>query len=249
LTLAASVCLASEGPSAPAHEARYTVTRGGKQIGYLHASLWQREDALWNYRLESEATSWLVRSLGIQTTESSWFDWRAGRPLPLTYHHVSREPGKDRYWQHRFDWQAGQTDTRTHDGPLHIALRPGVLDPLTLRLAASSRIAAAAPEFKDLEFDVVERDEVEPQKYRFKRAELAEIDGRCFDTVVYERFRKAGSSRNYLAWHARELGWLPVRIEHHESDKNVVIALDRWQPASGSRPPSSSCPKAPARVE
>ncbi len=223
----------AEQPALTPHETVYSVARGGSEIGRIEAELTRRDDGLWHYRFESLATAWYVRLLGVSATESAWFQWHDGELLPLTYHHVSREPGRDRYWQHRYDWQRGVSETKTHRGELEIPLSPGLLDPLTLRLVAVQRISEQAPDFESFEVPVIERDEVERQAYRFLRRERLEVSGRCYETAVFQRFRKPGSSRNYTAWHARELGWLPVRIDHDDDGKTITLTLESWR--SGGR--------------
>jgi hypothetical protein len=223
------------------HRAAYSVTRGDSEIGRIEVELRQREDGLWHYRFESLATAWYVRLLGVSATESAWFQWRDGELLPLTYHHVSREPGRDRYWQHRYDWQRGSTETRTHAGELEIPLSEGLVDPLTLRLAAVQRIRDQAPEFESFELSVIERDEIERQSIRFLRTERIEVAGRCYRTAVFKRFRKPGSSRNYAAWHARELDWMPVRIAHEDDGKPITLSLESWHSETRELPPTNGC--------
>lgn len=242
--IAAVSSAAAETRFAP-HQAAYSVTRGESQIGRVEVELHQREDGLWHYRLESLATAWYVRLLGVSATESAWFAWRDGELLPLTYHHVSREPGRDRYWQHRYDWQRGVTETRTHAGELEIPLSEGLVDPLTLRLAAIQRIRGQAPAFESFELSVIERDEVERQAYRFVRTESIEVAGRCYRTAVFKRFRKPGSSRNYTAWHASELDWMPVRIAHEDDGKAITLSLESWNSDGTRLPPTGSCPNDP----
>jgi len=226
------------------HQARYRVERGGKPVGFMHANLELDDNGLWYYRLESEATAWAAKLLGISTTESGWLQWTGKSVRPLTYHHVSGEPGRDRYWQHRYDWDAGLSETHTHDGALEIALEPDTVDPLSLRLAASAAIASSAPNLADLEFSVLERDEIENQHYRFVEFQRIEVAGRCLETAVFDRFRKQGSSRNYRAWHAEALDWLPVRIEHRDDGKPITLALDQWQSdQTPLPPPASTCPE------
>lgn len=227
------------------HRAEYRVLRGGTEIGLLEAELSRRDDGRWHYRIESEATAWYVRMLGISSTESAWFEWREQNILPLSYHLESREPGSDRYWQHRFDWAAGFSETRTHEGPLRIPLRPGTLDPLTLRLAASAAIHRQADDdrsgFQGFERSVLERDEIESQNYLWQREELLRIGGRCYATQVFRRDRKPGSSRNYEAWHAAELGWLPVRVRHSDAGKAIVMELANIESAHYRLPATGSC--------
>lgn len=231
--------------SAPApfhpHSATYQVTRNGDPLGLLQAELTRREDGLWHYRIESEATALLVRMLGISTTEAGWFDWQDGSIVPLTYHHVARRPGRDRFWQHRYDWPDLHTDTTTHNGETRVPLAAGAVDPLTLRFAAAAALPEAAEQGRDLQFLVVEREELETQAYRFLRNETLSLDGRCFHTAVFERFRKPGSSRNYTVWHARELGWMPIRTEHEEDGDRLAIELVDWTPADDLPPPGEPC--------
>ena len=232
---------ATESPPFAPFEATYTVERGNSEIGKVKAELRRRDDGLWHYRIESEATAWYVRMLGISTTESAWFQWSENGMLPLTYHHVSRKPGSDRFWQHRYDWQDMQTATTTHEGDIKIALNAGVVDPLTLRLEAVARLAEQAPDFADFELPVLERDEIEAQQYRHVESETLEIGERCFLTAVFRRFRKAGSSRNYTAWHAESLGWMPVRIRHEDDGKPITLTLVAWDSREFSMPAPGMC--------
>lgn len=240
-TLGACCALAAEPPPFQPYQASYTVARGNSDIGRVDVELSQREDGLWHYAIESQATAWYIKMLGISTTETSWIQWYQGRVLPLTYHHVSREPGSDRFWQHSYDWQAMRTETRTHEEDLAVELEAGVVDPLSLRLTAVVRIAEQAPDFQSFTMQVLERDEIERQAYRFVGTETLEIDGRCYRTAVFERFRKEGSSRNYTAWHAEALGWLPVRITHEDDGKPISLTLDQWRADGVTLPAPSAC--------
>lgn len=246
-TLGACCALAAESPPFQAYQASYSVARGNSDIGLVEVELSQREDGLWRYAIESQATAWYIRMLGISTTETSWSQWYQERVLPLTYHHVSREPGSDRFWQHSYDWQEMQTDTRTHEGNFAIPLKSGVVDPLSLRLAAVVRIAEQAPNFESFTAQVLERDKIEQQEYRYLGTEMLDIDGRCYRTAVFKRFRKQGSSRNYTAWHAESLGWMPVRIAHEDDGKPITLTLEEWHSESIELPASSGCPTATDR--
>jgi len=242
--LGAGCARAADTPPFQPHEATYAVKRGNSEIGRLRVELEQREDGLWHYSIESKATAWYVRMLGLSTTESAWFQWSENGVLPLTYHHVSREPGRERFWQHRYDWQDMRTETRTHEGDFEIELETGAVDPLTLRLAAATRLAAQAPRFQSFELPVVERDEIEQQDYRYVGTQTLDIDGRCFRTAVFNRFRKEGSGRNYTAWHAESLNWMPVKIAHEDDGKPITMTLAEWNSSGSGLPRSGECTEA-----
>ncbi|GAB4169446.1 MAG: hypothetical protein Kow0020_03210 [Wenzhouxiangellaceae bacterium] len=229
----------------PPHRAIYEVKRGDKTIGRVTATLTALPDGLWEYRIDSEATVWYLKMLDVGAEEWVRFGWRDGRIQPQRYHHRSREPGRDRYWDHEFDWAAGISRTRTHEGPMEIPITTGVLDPLSLRLAASLAIRNATlsgPEpFAGFEAPVLERSRVETQRYFRTGAEPVRIDRRCYRTEVYRRERKPGSARNYDAWHAPLLGGLPVRVRHFEQNRPITLELTALESEALTLPASGPC--------
>ena len=71
MTLGACCALAAETPPFQPYQATYAVTRGNSEIGQVEVELSRREDGLWHYAIESRATAWYIRMLGISTTETS----------------------------------------------------------------------------------------------------------------------------------------------------------------------------------
>lgn len=228
-----------EGVAIPAHEARYQVLRKGSEIGHIHTALDRRDDGVWHYVTESEATATMARVLGISAEESAHFLWRDGAVVPLTYHYVSRGPSGTRYWQHRMDWDAGVSETRTHKGELEIPLEPGVLDPLTLRLEMAARLHHADARRRNHDLRVIERDELEDQEVRHRSRESVQVPAGCFDSLRMYRFRREGSSRNYDAWFARDFHWLPVRMVHYEDGEPELDI--RLAEASGLPETAAEC--------
>jgi len=209
----------------PAHEAVYEFVRNGKKIGEIHTRLTRDERSIWLYDSRTEATSTLARLLGLAAVESAHFLWRDGDLLALTYHHVAREPFRTRFWQHRMDWVAGQSESRTHDGRSVIALEPSLVDPLTVRLKLAALLHDPENRQRDWSFRVLERDRMEDQSFRFRGIEPAQTLLGCFQAHHYHRFRKAGSSRNYDLWVHPATHWLPVRIRPDPENGDIEINL------------------------
>ncbi len=201
----------------PPHTATYELRRGNSAMGRVEVSLGQ-DNGEWLYQVETVATSFSARLLGLGAREQARFRWQDGAIQPLEYRHTLSRPGRDRYWNHDFDWREKVSRTRTWEGDHRIPLKPGVLDPLTLRLAMSLALHAPAARAQNHPVRVLERDEVEDQQFRHQGEERLELASRCLDTVRFERFRREGSSRNYLAWHSEPFHWMPVRILQVEDD-------------------------------
>ena len=228
-----SPTLAKEPPPIPAHHSTYAVLYNGKPVGELEFVLEKANESVWHVKTETRATSFLAKTLGSEVTEASHFYWQkeAGRDqlIPLTYHHVSREPLRTRFWQHRYDWDNELTQTLTHEGEQTIEIRPDILDPLTLRLQLAADLARLEAmdslPMEDQHYWVLDRDDVESQRIEPRGAETIEVPAGCFDALKFYRFRKDGSSRNYDLWVSQALAWLPVQMVFQEDNREIRFEL------------------------
>ena len=210
----------------PAHEAVYEVLRRGSKIGEIHIRLDQNAQGIWLFDTETVATARLARVLRVSAEESAHFVWRDGHVLMLTYRQVARAPTRTRYWQHEADWEAGISRTQTYAGDLEIELEDQLLDPLTLRLQLAVALHDEANRGADLQFRVLERDEVEDQYFIYQGRERVDVPAGCFESIRMQRFRREGSSRNYDSWHAEAFHWLPLRIvQFKDGDPELDIRL------------------------
>ncbi len=196
----------------PAHTAVYEVLRRGSKIGEVHVSLSVNDQGIWRYHTETVATATLAKLLRVSAEESAQFVWRNDFVLPLTYRQVARAPTRTRFWQHQMDWRTGQASSENHEGDLTIELEDELLDPLTLRLQVAVSLQNPANRGQDLQFRVLERDEVEDQFFFHLDQTRVTVPAGCFDAVHLHRFRREGSSRNYESWHAERFAWLPLRL-------------------------------------
>jgi hypothetical protein len=220
--------LAAEAGTPPlsAHEAIYEVVRRGDKIGEIHVTLSRNDNGIWRYATETLATSRLARLLRVSAEESAQFVWRDGHVVPLTYRQVTRAPTRTRYWQHEMDWNLGVTTTETHEGDLAIPLENDLLDSLTLRLQVAVALHNPANRGRDLQFRVLERDEIEDQYFLYLDHEPVDVPAGCFDAIHLQRFRREGSSRNYDSWHTDNFEWLPMRIlQIKDGDPELDIRL------------------------
>jgi hypothetical protein len=210
----------------PAHSAVYEVLRRGSKVGEVHVVLEPDQNDIWRYHTETVATSMLARLLRVAAEESAQFAWRDNHVLPLTYRQVARAPTRTRYWQHEIDWLAGQTKTQTYEGDLEIPLEENLLDPLTMRLQVAVELQDPDNRGKDLEFRVLERDEIETQSFFYLGDQSIAVPAGCFDAIHMQRFRREGSSRNYDSWHSPRFHWLPLRIlQIKDGDPEIDIRL------------------------
>lgn len=232
-TVWSSHTLAEKPAPIPAHQSTYVVVYNNKPVGEIEFILEKANDSVWHVKTETRATSFLAKTLGSEVTEASHFYWehQAERDqlIPLTYHHVSREPLRTRFWQHRYDWDNQLTQTLTHEGEQTIEIPEDILDPLTLRLQLAADLArlenAESLPMGDQNYWVLDRDDVESQRIEARGSETIKVPAGCFNTLKFYRFRKEGSSRNYDFWVSRALAWMPVQMVYQEGNREIRFEL------------------------
>ena len=213
----------------PAHTAVYEVLRYGNKLGEIQVELSQADDGIWLYETETHATARLARMMGLSAAESAYFMWhrdpqRAGHELVLmlSYYQLAQGPLRTRFWRHQVDWADGVSSTETREGDFTIAVEPGVVDPLTMRLQLAVMLQHDHDHEDDLHFRVLERTSVEDQQFLFRGRESVALPMGCVDSLAFHRFRREGSSRNYNSWHTESFYWMPVRMVQTRDDEPYI---------------------------
>lgn len=208
------------GYSLAPYSARYAIYRNGKLTGKMEVSL-ERHGERWIIRSEGSGTHGLARILAARDIEDVDGRLVDGRFRPDRYHRHTRVAGLDDRWTADFDWDQ-RTVSVAHDRDDPVVLdmgEPGsgdALDPLSLKLALRYRLSREEPE---LQFQMVEEDEIDEQNFRGLPGEWMETSLGCLRTTPVEKIRH-NSKRYTRAWHAPELDYIEVRLEHGKTGGN-----------------------------
>lgn len=209
---------ASPGSASPLrpYEARYAIYRNGRLTGKAEITLRQQADR-WVIRSEGSGTHGLARILAARDSEEVHGQLRDGRFRPLRYTRHTRVAGIDNRWDVEFDWP-GRTVRVAHDrgDPLVLDMVGVSLDPLSLKLEMRQRLAEPDA---TLEFQMVEEDEIDAQNFRELPREWLETSLGCLLTTPVEKIR-VNSRRYTRAWHAPELNYIEVRVQHGKTGGN-----------------------------
>lgn len=192
------------------YSARYSIFRNGKITGKLEVEL-QREGDRWSISSNGQGTHGLARILRASDKEHVEGRIVDGSYVPDKHNRHTRVAGIDNRWDASFDWGSGKV-TVVHDGDetYVLPLDGGALDPLTMKLEMRKKLAAGADE---LNFLMVEEDEIDAQKFRVLETEWLETSLGCIETIPIEKVRN--NNRRYTrAWHAPQLDNIEVRVEH-----------------------------------
>jgi len=154
-----------------------------------------------------------VRVLGAklgEIEETSQFSFGADKLAPEHYRY--RQSGISRTNEEvSFDWDNGMALSTEDDEQWQLAIGPGIVDKLNYQLLL--RQTLANDENSELEFHIVDTDEVETHQYRVTGSEQVETELGSFDCLRVERIHKPGSDRRTVFWLAKDWSMLLVKLE------------------------------------
>ncbi|MEJ8569653.1 DUF3108 domain-containing protein [Elongatibacter sediminis] len=205
-----------------AYEARYAVYRNGKLAGKAEFTVEPTGEAgEWTIRSEASGTHGMARLLRARDVEHTIGRIRDGRFWPEQFTHHTTIAGIDDRWTADFDWQSGRVFIAEGKERRELDLGEHPLDGLSLKLELQQRLrnGTGSGFNENLVFRLVDDDEIKEQTYRMRERERLETSLGCLDTIPVERVR-TGSKRYTRAWHAPNLEYVTVRMEHGKTGGN-----------------------------
>jgi hypothetical protein len=202
--------------------ATYDVKRSGLTIGETRRTL-SRENSRENgqYLFES-----ITRPVGIaklftggQVVERSHWQFFQGQPRPLKYTFFNSGGKKKRNIQLDFDWEKNQVINTINNKPWTMPLEYGTSDKLLYQLRIMQDLATASG---SLRYPVADGGKLKYYDIKIIGRERIRTPMGNFEAV---RLQHTKGSRRTTMWCARELGYLPVRIEQRKNNDSPVVAV------------------------
>jgi len=205
------------------YTASYTVSNNGTRAGVMTRSLSAGPDS-GTYVLESQltATEGLMALIGIKVTERSKWDIKDGEIRPLDY--LYRQSGlQSRKITMQFDWPNKLIHAQVKGEKRELDIVPGMYDNLLYQVAISRDLKAGK---QTLDYVVAENGKI--KKYHIVQAghDKLETPLGTLDTIKLEK-RNPGSKRQTTLWCAPSLNYLPVRMDHIETNGEETSAVIR----------------------
>lgn len=140
-----------------------------------------------------------------------------GVPRPRSYRYNQGEDDK-RNQVIDFDWQTSQATASYKFKTEQVPLTGEVHDKLSMQLAAM-RAVAKGTEAGELEFQVVDRRDLDRYNFNVIGKQPLKVDGTTYSTVVLKR---QASDREATFWVAPQLGYAIVKFEQQKEDDPVI---------------------------
>ena len=217
LALFASLAWATTPPET--FVARYTLSIESVQFGETERKLEKLPSGEFLYTTRNYATGVTAMLLKDHITEQSRFRFVKGQFQPVEYRYERNGGKKTKLRSARFDWQAKQVEGN-HDGEAwQLPVKPGTMDRLLYQLAASYDLQKQRKRFS---YQVADHGEL--KTYDLTMAGVETVDTPLGSLKTMKLQRIDGEYETTL-WMAKDLAYLPVRIEHTEDGKRYRAEL------------------------
>lgn len=219
----------------PEFSAYYEAKTNGMR-GEAERHLIRKDDGSYRLNVSLEASMVGVR-LG-ELEQSSEFELTDERLVPQKYTYVvsgitSSNDSVD------FDWENGTALSQEDEQSWQLELGPHTLDQLSYQLALAMTLRAGDWAAEDVfEFELVDGDELEIQRYRLLGEEVTETPLGRLNTVKLERIREDDSGRATNIWFAKDWHYLLTTIEQvTSSGLRIELALENAKIANAQVTP------------
>jgi hypothetical protein len=192
------------------YQAHYELLRGGSVEGVVDVQLERIDATHWRMSTHSRGTHGLAALTGIQVRETSEFRSDASGITCTSYRY--RQTGL-RTRERSVDCGPGKAGvvSRDHKGEYRFAEQPNLADRQIVSLALTLKLASGKR--GELSIPVVDRDRLEPQRYRTLGEETLALPMGSTRTLKLDR-QHDSNERKTSTWFAIDQGWIPARIVH-----------------------------------
>lgn len=198
--------------------ATYSVKKAGMTIGETKRVL-SRENGQYLFESVTRPTGIAKLFASGQVVERSHWLFFQGRPRPEKYTFFNSGGKKKRNAQLDFDWGKNQVINTINGEPWAMPLEHGTSDKLLYQLRIMQDLPTTAT---SLRYPVADGGKLKYYDIKIMGKERIRTPMGKFETV---RLQHTKSSRTTTMWCAKELQYLPVRIEQRKNDDSPVTAV------------------------
>ena len=202
-------------------EARLEVLRNGKEMGEMVVT-YTSADGTWRLESRTRGTRGLAKFIGLEEASATEGDWLDGNARPLRFERTI-DAIKTFRWSADFDWEKGVVRSVHRDGESMLELQPGVIDENAIGLRIRTGLLRGENDWHLL---AVDEDEIEQEHFTVQKVERIQTALGCLEAHRVDKIRDPSSKRYTRTWYARDLDFVPVRVEHgKKGDEHVESRL------------------------
>ena len=222
LILACLFSVVQAEPVAPVpFEAEYSIRMKGAKIAQMKREFTRLEDGNYQYHSKTRTTGLISLFRKDLIIETSTWSFNEQKPVPIEYFYDHSGGKKNRKVNITFDWRQKKITNSIDGSSWNMPTSPNVMDKLLYQLAIMYDLQAGKQE---LIYTVADGGKIKVYNFEILGNEKLKTSIGTFETIKLAR-HKPNSRRKSILWCAKELGYLPIKVENIEKDGKVTIAM------------------------
>lgn len=205
-----------------AFEARFAVSRNGKELGTMAMALSAPKEGEWLFVSRTEGQGGLAGFLGVTIEERSTLMLGESGLASTSYRYNQDMVGRHR--ARTLDIAGGKATESDDDKRWSYAVEGSVLDRHAMVLGIASHLADGVREGSVFDLAVASKGKLEEWRFLVAGTEQVETGNGRIEAIRVERLRD-NPDRKTVSWHAPKYGYLPVKVEQVEPDGERLVSL------------------------
>ena len=202
-------------------EADYTIQMKGARVAKMKRQFTRIETGAYRYHSETKTTGLISLFRKDRFVETSNWILRDGQMTPMDYYYSHSGGKKERLVNITFDWDNNRITNSINGKSWKMPASPNVMDKLLYQLAIMYDLKEGR---ENLRYTIADGGKIKDYNFEILGEEVLKTPLGELDTLKLER-HKPNSRRKSTLWCAKELQFLPVKVENVEKDGRITVAL------------------------
>ncbi|GEM_PF-255848 len=205
----------------PPFEASFMIFRKGIEVAEMHRSLSRLDNGEYIYRSETNSTGLASIFYKLHVEEESHWYLLGQQLKPLNYSYDRIKKKKETHKKTVFDWENNQANYIGNGKKLSFDLQAGMTDKLLYQINLMRDLGSG---HRPTTYTVIDGAKIKTYDFDFLGEEFIETPIGGFDTVKLVR-QKPGEIENTVLWCAKDLYYLPIKIESTDDDGVITTVM------------------------
>ncbi|MFT5134602.1 MAG: hypothetical protein ACI9SC_003082 [Gammaproteobacteria bacterium] len=202
-------------------EADYTIQIKGAKVAKMTRRFSRLDNGEFQYHSETRTTGLISIFRKDHIIEISKWKLDLDNVIPIAYYYEHSGGKKDRTVNISFDWEKNHIINSIDGSSWKMPAAPNILDKLLYQLAIMYDLQAGK---ESLQYAVADGGRTKIYNFEIIGEEIIETPLGMLKTVKLER-HKPNSRRKSTLWCAKDLEYLPIKVENIEKDGKITVAL------------------------
>jgi len=205
----------------PPFETSFKIFKKGTEVAEMHRSLSRLDNGEFVYLSETNSTGLASIFYKLHIMEKSHWQLQDQKLKPLNYSYDRIKKKKESHKIIVFDWKNNQANYIGNGKKSSFDLKAGMTDKLLYQINIMRDLEKGR---RPTTYTVVDGAKIKTYDFEYLGEEFIETPIGGFNTVKLVR-HKPGKKENTVLWCARDLHYLPIKIENTDDDGSITTAM------------------------